>query len=322
MKQKPLIFICILLFITNSLTAQRVKEIIYKKVIDHGEKTYRYVQFFSLVKYDSKGNAVYEEDSFRKRWNEYNDKNLIIHSREDYYEEFFYRGDDTPIPADSESWYEYDDQDRLICWKDSRGDSDINEYTVNSHKFIHRSGDYYFMFEQEFNNDEQLIRNLEMSNMDGEEYKYEQTFIYKEDERIEHDNNGKITTSELNSQGKTKHLYTNDGYEKWFTYNENGKLIYTKDNNNQETFYDYDPEGHQIYFKDEKQLEIWREFDENGREIKYKRSDGFEYTKEYDSEGREIHYKTNANFERWYEYDFYPNGKLRTKKEYHAVKEK
>lgn len=63
------------------------------------------------------------------------------------------------------------------------------------------------------------------------------------------------------------------------------------------------------------------EYDENGNEIHYKTFYGLEFWFEYDAGGNMIHSKDYADNETRYEYTFYPDGKVKTKKEYKRYKD-
>ena len=104
-------------------------------------------------------------------------------------------------------------------------------------------------------------------------------------------------------------------------------------------FYEYNQEGkliHEKHLGDFVFFDIWYEYDTRGNLIHEKNSDGYEFWAKYDSNGKliysdfdvyiELDSNSNVIWEQgvktdniWCEFTYWPNGKLKTMKEFSAV---
>ena len=75
--------------------------------------------------------------------------------------------------------------------------------------------------------------------------------------------------------------------------------------------------GNKTYYRNNSGTEEWYEYDSKGNLTHEKWSfNDFEYWAEYDSKKNEIYRKYASGSQYWYEYEFYPDGKIKVKKEY------
>ena len=129
MKKRTLIFAAAFIFLASlPAVAQELGEKIYKEVTVEGEQLYKWVKYYSITEYDSKGNQIHYKDSNGDEvWWEYDSKGNQIHSK-------YSDGD--------EWWYEYDSKGNEIHSKYSDGDERWYEYTFHPNGNVKTKKEY------------------------------------------------------------------------------------------------------------------------------------------------------------------------------------
>ncbi len=115
MKKRSSIF-AFAIFLAASLpaAAQNLGDRLYKEVAVDGKTLYRWVDYYSLDEYDSKGNEIhYKSSSGYEKWYEYDSRGNQIHYKSS---------------SGYEEWYEYDSRGNKIHYKNSDGYEYWNEY--------------------------------------------------------------------------------------------------------------------------------------------------------------------------------------------------
>lgn len=237
---------------------------IYKEFTINGKTESRWVYEYKVQLFNSNGKKIYDRDGSYKSWYDYDDEGKLIHQKNQDVRVYEY-------------WYTYD----------SNGN---NTYTYNNIGY-----EYWSNYDSYGN----LIFKENSSN---QKYWYD------------YDSNNQLIHS--------KYTFNSEWYECWYEYKYDnaGNKIYSKevkknnsswDTNYKTTtiWYEYDSNGNVIHRKEEyvsnstRIVESYFKYDTNNNLV-YSRENDVEKNYDYDSNNNLIHEKHSDSTEFWYEYEY------------------
>lgn len=108
---------------------EKKKEKGYSTADDEIEATYKEWTFYKDCKYDEKENLIYHNTGDHEHWFEFNENNKCIHYKTTLCPPIINKATmDANTPGFWEFWKVYDDQNRILSYKDTQGYEHKYEY--------------------------------------------------------------------------------------------------------------------------------------------------------------------------------------------------
>lgn len=222
--------IAILAFLLFISLFSIVADPIYLEVTVGGQQFFRWVELYSLQKYDENGNLTYlslPTSTFPyEEWHEYDKKgNKTKYKNTDGTEEVYEynkKGQMTKskqlVPFEDEKSYKYDKKGNLILVKFQNGVEKINEYDSKGN-LIHTKNTF---------GERELFYEYYEYDAKGNRI-HSKNSLYGTDEWYEYDSSGNMIHSK-------KRTGTGYWYEYWYEYYSNGSQIYIKSSEGSESW--------------------------------------------------------------------------------------
>lgn len=272
----------------KKVVERKLGQLFTQKIKIGGKKVSCKLIFYGITEYDEDGNEVHMSTlNDRETFSEYDSKGKEVYHKT------------VSSSGTTESWYEYGENGNdvhILIISDLLGQNDIyREYDASGNKIFEQVGGKLYggtcKYWYDYDTDGKLIHYKTSSD-------YEKWYEYDE-------------------KGREIRTYNSEGKESLCEYDSNGNKIYSKSIDDFEEWWEYDKKGNKTYYRNNSGTEEWYEYDSKGNLTHEKWSfNDFEYWAEYDSKKNEIYRKYASGSQYWYEYEFYPNGKIKVKKEY------